>query len=1170
MKTHHSKNPNTQPPGFALIVTLSMMILLTVIAVGLLSLAGVSLRTSSHENAGSIARNNARLSLMLAIGELQKQMGPDTRISVTSDQLANIGSPETPLAPEGQRHWTGIYQSWPAALPSAPRPEPQFIQWLVSGDPDNTETKDYATSSATSNTDGSVEIVSHNTVGPGETVRVPKITQTFKNGTQNGFAWWVGDQGVKALIAPPTAEPATIAETRADLQFIPTTNLQLAKIGNNAPFAQVKGDDENFARVHSWKSAGFLAGNDKAAEIGGLFHDFATQNRGLLINVRKGGFRKDLSMELEKPSASQPNPTSSALYTVGGEPGINLQELWAYYNICSTSNPNLGRGLKWSASTTPFTTGGSMTSKTPSLELAPSINECQNDDLFFYKQPVIINYQLALSFEVRQVTDATTKKLVNRLHVVTDPIVTFWNPLDVPVVIPAGIPLNVKYWSVPYTLKIRKGGVSYECPVASISKGDSNFLSLEMGTVSRLVFRPGEVIVMSQKGNLLASNRGGVDIHKLAGDKGFSYGQGVAWEATSLTGEKIDLAGGESAVFESAAPNNLTAGKTNTDGNIIPGGEAHKRHYSITHHEYYVGKDRGSNTESLGIGGVFLDYDFGNKRLGPNEVRAETQGGTKPSNERYYADKRPSVFPTFKDNRTIPSTVGTKMPFMLFSFNVKTENGAKLPTRSLSRFNPKALHVDFYDLLDKEREMLPYEYSVEILNGWKSSNDSLQLNGSGQGFFGAAWNAGDGSNFVVTHSVPREPIISLAAFQHSFANGFNMQKPRFGYGILNAREPLLPQISHAIGNSLACPIIKKDKTSDTLPGGRPVADHSYLANQALFDDYFLSGIAPQSVNTFPKNSSQKQVATNFFTHAASGKPTVSRYVPNTRGIDPSTIVNNLITTRPKPTAAAEIASYIKVEGLFNVNSTSIEAWKSLLGSRSGRKIVIRDANGKESIPSSDTIGTPVSGLLSPANYISKGSPATLNDPSEWTGYRMLSDDEIDSLARGIVKEVRKRGPFISLADFINRRVGNDDDLARSGPIQSALDSNNVSVNKTYNTGSRASASANNMEGFNAAEKGPKSYGIPGIVKQADILTPIAPILSARSDSFIIRGYGEKTDSSGKVIARAWCEAVVERGAEFVDSEDAAEKAYDTINQTNEKFGRKFQIISFRWLNPSEA
>jgi hypothetical protein len=465
--------------------------------------------------------------------------------------------------------------------------------------------------------------------------------------------------------------------------------------------------------------------------------------------------------------------------------------------------------------------------------------------------------------------------------------------------------------------------------------------------------------------------------------------------------------------------------------------------------------------------------------------------------------------------------------------------------------------------------MLPYEYRIEGISSWK--NSSLEVSPGGGAYFGGGMDAADGTPFVTTHSVPREPIVSLAAFQHSFANGFEIQKPKSGYGTLNAREPMLPQISHAIGNSTACPVLPKGSTESTtiLAGGRPLADHSYLANQALWDDWFLSGIAPQTVNTFSKSRAQKVVAQQFF--GGTAKLPVARYVADVRGQDAQKLANTYIpSTTPTATAATNIASLIRVDGMFNVNSTSVEAWKSLLGARKDRPVLIRDTNGKESVQTGTADSTPVSGLLGPLDKsIAQGSGNfALSDPAQWVGRRTLTDEEIERLARGIVKEVRKRGPFLCLADFINRRVGPDADLARAGAIQNALDSNDTKINDAYQTGGRA-ATGGSRFAFPEAEQGPMSQGIPGIVKQADILTPIAPVLSARSDSFLVRAYGEKTDATGKVIARACCEAVVQRSAIFIDPADLPEKAYSTINTVNKTFGRRFDIVSFRWLNAEE-
>ena len=102
-------------------------------------------------------------------------------------------------------------------------------------------------------------------------------------------------------------------------------------------------------------------------------------------------------------------------------------------------------------------------------------------------------------------------------------------------------------------------------------------------------------------------------------------------------------------------------------------------------------------------------------------------------------------------------------------------------------------------------------------------------------------------------------------------------------------------------------------------------------------------------------------------------------------------------------------------------------------------------------------------------------------------------------------------------------------------------------------------------------------GVPLEINQANILLPLAPRLSARSDTFKIRAYGEVRDADDNIIATATCEAVVQRLPEYVDTEtdpDNNEPWDDdsgpTLNTTNQTYGRRFEIRSFRWLDQSEV
>ena len=61
------------------------------------------------------------------------------------------------------------------------------------------------------------------------------------------------------------------------------------------------------------------------------------------------------------------------------------------------------------------------------------------------------------------------------------------------------------------------------------------------------------------------------------------------------------------------------------------------------------------------------------------------------------------------------------------------------------------------------------------------------------------------------------------------------------------------------------------------------------------------------------------------------------------------------------------------------------------------------------------------------------------------------------------------------------------------------------------------------------------------------MTALAPVLFPRSDTFVIRSYGEAVNpATGAAEGRAWCEATVQRVPDYFDASpatgDAAEVA----------------------------
>jgi hypothetical protein len=349
------------------------------------------------------------------------------------------------------------------------------------------------------------------------------------------------------------------------------------------------------------------------------------------------------------------------------------------------------------------------------------------------------------------------------------------------------------------------------------------------------------------------------------------------------------------------------------------------------------------------------------------------------------------------------------------------------------------------------------------------------------------------------------------------------------------------------------------------------------------DDWFLSTIAPDTGDF--GNSNPKDISAVYREFLRGERKLANRaYHPIALDskITDSEAGKRLAQFINSHDGWLKIASRFEVEGMFNVNSTSVEAWKAIFGhAKALENIAILSANG--------IVGTPVG----KKNVVTRGPVASdieagtgaglagqFANASEFTGFRNLSDTQIENLAQNVVKQVRMRGPFLSLSEFVNRQISSDGNLALAGAVQTAI--NLLSEDPMAKLRNPANGLSQNTMDINdpklagvgyvfpQAATGSSAFGAPAWIRQADILRPLAPILSVRDDTFTIRAYGDAVDSTGKVIAKAWCEAVVKRTSDFVNTADAADSVEPPASPINVAFGRAYKIASFRWLNANEV
>ncbi|MCX6864848.1 MAG: hypothetical protein NTV46_01275 [Verrucomicrobia bacterium] len=411
-----------------------------------------------------------------------------------------------------------------------------------------------------------------------------------------------------------------------------------------------------------------------------------------------------------------------------------------------------------------------------------------------------------------------------------------------------------------------------------------------------------------------------------------------------------------------------------------------------------------------------------------------------------------------------------------------------------------------------------------------------------------------GVKFGCQYDIPLGPLQTLA--------GFNGANPGGSSGYL-------PRFAQPIGNSWAHPLIPPENLLVTRTGGNYL-DHSFLLNLALVDGFYFSGLADQT-GSFGPGKSTSTLAAGYAGGTPLDDPRLLLYRPN--GMSAAAFAGEVA----KPAAYANIAAWQLMEGAFNINSTSVPAWKAMLASIHDSQALFNqlDKTAGSATLTALTATSTGKARISRFRLPAAKSAANGGDAKDayWLGAREYSDAELQTLAENIVNQVRLRGPFLSLAEFVNRRLGSGE-TAQRGALQQAIDDSNLNQSLAAAANAGFEIPADKVTSYNyanpAAGAGSSYQGAPGYLTQADLLNVLGNAATARSDTFTIRGYGEARDATGKLLAQATCEALVQRVPEWLDPADpAATKITALTRPANKTFGRRFLITSFRWLSPNE-
>jgi hypothetical protein len=1137
------------------------------------------------------ARANAQQGLALALAELQQTAGPDQRVTARADILdATLAHP----------FLTGVWNSWAidaTAPPTAadyqrPAKDAKFLGWLVSNpDPVAARQVDFANQPLAA----PVTLWGRGTLG--ETAPLRAFVNANKvplAGSAGAYAWAVLDEGVKARINTPFTDGATSAAMktmqlgtgeRPGVEFIPG----LGGLGRG--FFQA-GTPEFTDFTKGIGDANFGLTAERLAPGTGevlktLTHDISLHSTGLFTDTARGGLREDfqlLTNTFNLPDAYRDKGVYAtrlglASSAAPSDPSWTaLQRFARVYRDRLTSSGGVPL-LKaytppsWQAATHSGDT--TVVNRRPPHGplLLPTIAKVQmlfsliGRDLYSYPPPAgnVIPVDAPVIHGPQGDYFRGTQYQYD-LHLLYTPIVTLHNPYNVAIELNT---VRLEFVHVPFAMQVFRGGVAQstglvplETMYADNDQGQQgkvfgmNLKTKVNGQPGSTTFRllPGEVKLFSAYLDPSRTYRQDLSDRKFWD---IYVSTGITNQIDAIPGWRGDgigydcnwIAGGKPLVPNSAEGRWGSCVGIARDDDIYV--QFAPLSIPLSNNKFVIRMTAiaGTSPTPILVSAIEMNYETSTGlqdfMLGPNNTLRYPKTGTVKGID-------------LVDHATTPIANILKVkPFALLSVQAKTTSGGRYASNEDGRFATKpwcfanaSIGASSQKVISEHSANFSHEIDLQLLE--HGTEDLLTVDKEDRTSFISGHTAFNGTKFGGMYDIPLAPVQTLASLNGANPGGSS------GY---------LPRFAQPIGNSWAHPLISPAKLLEPKTGGNYL-DHSFLLNLALFDRYYFSGLADQT-GPFGTGKSAATLAAAFAANTPLDDPRLLLYRPN------GGTAAGFVTAAAQTTAYAAIAAWQLQQGAFNINSTSVPAWKAMLASIHDAQAIFNQLNKANNTSALSTLPATAAGRARfsrfrlPAAGV-RAAGVDIKD-SYWLGPREYTSAELQTLAENIVKQVRLRGPFLSLAEFVNRRLGSDD-TAQRGALQQAIDDSNLNRGGAIaaNAGFDIPAAAvTNYKYVNlAAGIGPSYQGAPGFLTQADMLNVLGNAATARSDTFTIRAYGEATGSAG--TATATCEMIVQRLPDWVDPSDRAETHPTAlVSATNRAMGRRFKLIAFRWLAPGE-